>query len=71
MGEKYTNTDIQFASSYIQTLHYAKSREEFETENDYQKYLDDRKSAYYLEYLKAIIYSCDQRAIGENQLKEK
>lgn len=54
-GLSYNPSD--FAAAYIQTLPHAMKAEEFENDEAFEKYLENRRSNYFHEYLKSLEYA--------------
>ncbi|MCD5140415.1 MULTISPECIES: hypothetical protein [Mammaliicoccus] len=46
-----------FAAAYIQTLPHAKTPEDFDTEDEFFEYMDNRRNSYFHQYLKSLEFA--------------
>ncbi|QYA32281.1 hypothetical protein KYI07_07760 [Macrococcus psychrotolerans] len=60
----------EFAAAYIQTLPHAMKAEEFENDEAFEKYLDDRRSMYFHEYLKTLKYAYSFKKSNDGIVEE-
>lgn len=63
MSERVYDQSFDFACAYIQTLPHVKKRDEFESDDEYEKYLDYRQELYFSEYMRSVNYA-------QNRFKE-
>lgn len=57
MSDRIYNQSYDFACAYIQTLPHIKKREEFESDESFENYLDERQKTYFSEYLRTVSFS--------------
>lgn len=60
MNNNISNQAFDFGCAYIQTLPHIKNLEEFETNEEYTEYLNQRREIYFNEYLDATSYAHEQ-----------
>ncbi|ADI98425.1 TPA: hypothetical protein ACHHRY_002500 [Staphylococcus aureus] len=54
-GMKYKPSE--FAAAYIQTLPHALKLEDFDTDDEFKEYLENRRESYFYEYLKSLEFA--------------
>ncbi|PCF74475.1 hypothetical protein B4W74_00420 [Staphylococcus intermedius] len=48
---------LLFAAAYIQTLPHSLKFDDFDTEQEYEEYLENRRETYFYEYLKSLEFA--------------
>ncbi|HDY9572198.1 TPA: hypothetical protein RRN35_002304 [Staphylococcus argenteus] len=57
MSEGIKYYPSQFAAAYIQTLPHALRIEDFDTDDEFKEYLENRRESYFYEYLKSLEFA--------------
>lgn len=60
MSEKINIRPAEFAAAYIQTLPHSRKTDEFENQEEYEKYMDERLEFYFANFVNAAFYADDQ-----------
>ncbi|ALN76015.1 MULTISPECIES: hypothetical protein [Staphylococcus] len=54
-GMRYNPSE--FAAAYIQTLPHSLKLDDFDTDEEYKEYLENRRETYFYEYLKSLEFA--------------